>query len=145
MPRTRAEGEDFPESGISMAELQVLKMLWKRGPSTVREIHGHLARAGARWAYTTVLTLLQRLQAKGYVTNSKDGMAYVFRPTLTREGVLRGRLRELAQHFAEGAAFPLVQAMVEGHRFSEEEIAHFRKLVEELESGKSRGKRQGRG
>ena len=52
------------QPGLSESEREVLRVLWDRGPATVREINAELTRRGRRWAYTTVATLLQRLTAK---------------------------------------------------------------------------------
>ena len=128
---------------ISDTELEVLKVLWESGPATVREVDAMLRRQGRRWAYTTVLTLLHRLLAKGYVSSDKSGMAHVFRPAVTREKLLRQRLRDLSEQLTEGTATPLVQALVEEHRFTEEEIRRFRELLDRLEERK--GKERGRG
>ena len=91
--------------------------------------------------YTTVLTLLQRLQSKGYVTSEKAGVALVFQPLVSREKLLRHRLWELADQLAGGTATPLVHALVEGHQFSEEEIEDFRRMLDELESQKRQPKK----
>jgi len=126
-------------SSISETELDILKVLWEHGPGTVREINELLRPQGRRWAYTTVLTLLQRLEAKGVVTSDKSGMAHVFRPAVTREKLLRQRLKDLANQLCEGTATPLVQALVEGQRFTPQEISHFRQLLDALESKKGKG------
>jgi BlaI family transcriptional regulator, penicillinase repressor len=120
----------------SETELEILKTIWEQGPGTVREINARLRQAGRRWAYTTVLTLLQRLEAKGYVASDKTGLAHVFRAVVSRDRMLRQRLKDLAQQLCEGAPAPLVHALVEGHRFSEEEIEQFRKLLDQLEEKK---------
>ena len=121
---------------ISEAELDILKVLWEHGPGTVREINGLLPRQGRRWAYTTVLTLLQRLQAKGYVASDKSEQTHVFRAGVSRERLLRQRLKELANQLCEGAAAPLLLALVEGRRFTTEELEQFRRLLDELEGKK---------
>jgi BlaI family penicillinase repressor len=126
-------------SSISETELDILKVLWEHGPGTVREVNELLRRQGRRWAYTTVLTLLQRLEAKGVVSSDKSGVAHVFRPAVTRDKLLRQRLKDLANQLCEGTATPLVQALVEGQRFTAEEISHFRQLLDALESKKSKG------
>jgi BlaI family penicillinase repressor len=118
---------------ISETELEVLKVLWEQGPGTVRAINALLRRQRRRWAYTTVLTLLQRLEAKGYVASDKGGVAHVFRPSVTRDKLLRLRLKDLANQLCEGTATPLVQALVEGQRFTDEEIQEFRRLLDRLE------------
>ena len=120
-------------ASISETELDVLKVLWEHGPGTVRVIHHHLRRQGRRWAYTTVLTLLQRLEAKGYVMSDKSGVAHVFRPAVTRDKLLRQRLKDLANQLCEGTATPLVLALVEGQRFTAAEISQFRQLLDQLE------------
>ena len=121
---------------ISETELDILRVLWEHGPGTVRAINGLLRRQGRRWAYTTVLTLLQRLEAKGYVASDKSGQAHVFRAGLSRERLLRQRLKELANQLCEGTATPLVLALVEGQRFTSEELEQFRRLLDELEGKK---------
>jgi predicted transcriptional regulator len=118
---------------VSGTELEVLKALWQAGAGTVRDVDQVLRRRGRRWAYTTVLTLLQRLQAKGYVVSDKGGPAHVFRPAVSRDKLLRQRLRDLADQLCEGTAAPLVLALVEGHRFSADDLAQFRRLLDELE------------
>lgn len=130
---------------ITSAELDVLKVLWDHGPATVREVNEHLRRRRRRWAYTTVLTLLGRLEAKGCVTSDKAGVAHVFRAALSRDRLLRGRLRELADQLCAGTASPLVHALVEGHRFTPEEIDQFRKLLDDLETQQEKPKHKRRG
>ena len=118
---------------LSPTELEVMKALWEEGPGTVREINAVLKRQGRRWVYTTVQTMLHRLQAKGYVTSDKSGFAHVFRSALSREELVQQGLADLSEQLCDGTAVPLVKALVQGHRFSPEEIEQFRQLVEELE------------
>ena len=117
---------------VSDTELDVLKAVWEHGPCTVREANAALRRRGRRWAYTTVLTLLQRLEAKGYVRSDKSETAHVFAATVSRDALLQQRLRELADELCKGTATPLLLALVENHRFTAEEIAQFRHLLDEL-------------
>jgi predicted transcriptional regulator len=117
---------------ISDTELDVLKVLWEHGPATVRDLNTRLYAQGRRWAHTTVLTLLQRLQTKGYVRSDKSGVAHVFRATVSRERLLRQRLKELSNDLCQGAATPLVLALVEGQNFTAEEIEQFRRLLDQL-------------
>jgi predicted transcriptional regulator len=121
---------------ISRTELDVLKAIWEHGPGTVREINTCLRKGGRRWAYTTVLTLLQRLEAKGYVASDKTGLAHVFRALLSRDRLLRQRLKDLANQLCEGTPAPLVLALVENQHFSANEIEQFRRLLDRLEPAK---------
>src|SRR5262245_13958165 len=81
---------------ISETELEVIKVLWEEGPATVRDVNAVLRRQGRRWAYTTVLTLLQRLETKGYARSDKSGLAHVFTAAVSRDRLLRQRLKDLA-------------------------------------------------
>jgi predicted transcriptional regulator len=86
-----------------------------------------------------VLTLLQRLEAKGYAASDKSGIAHVFRPAMSRDTLLRQRLKDLANDFCEGIATPLMLALVEGERFTAEELNQFRRLLDRLENTKRKG------
>jgi predicted transcriptional regulator len=125
---------------LSETELEVLKALWAAGSGTVRELHEQLTTQGRQWAYTTVLTFLMRLEAKGYVASEKSGVAHVFRPVVSREKLLRQKLVNLAEELCDGTATPLVRALVEGQRFSPDEIDQFRRLVDELEQDSTSGR-----
>ena len=118
---------------ISEAELEVLRSLWEHGPGTIREIGVRLRAPKRRWAYTTVQTLLSRLAAKGYVACDRKGVPHVFRPAVSRDGMVKQRLRAVADQLCEGAASPLVMALVSSHRFSKEEIRQFRQLLGEVQ------------
>ncbi|HEY1860112.1 MAG TPA: BlaI/MecI/CopY family transcriptional regulator [Gemmataceae bacterium] len=123
-------------SGGNTTELEVLKALWDHGPGTVRQIHAQLRADGCKAAYTTILTHLQRLEAKGYVVSDKRDVAHVFRAAVSRDRLLRRRLKDLANELCDGTAAPLLHALVEGRRFKPEEIERFRRLLDELEDEK---------
>src|SRR5262249_49495403 len=126
-------------AAITNAELEVLKVLWEHGPGTVREIDAVLRARGAARAYNTVLTLLQRLEAKGFVASDKSGLAHVFRAAVSRERLLRQPLKDLANRLCEGTPAPRVLARVEGHRSTPQEIEQFRQLLDQLEGKKGKG------
>ena len=117
--------------GLSDAEMEVLKALWDEGPGTVREINGVLARRGRRWAYTTVATLLQRLLAKHYVVSDPTMVPHVYRAAVTRDELLERRLQDAADELCDGRAAPLVLALVQGGRFSVEELSRLRRLLDD--------------
>ncbi len=125
-------GQQRPE--MSDAEREVLKPLWDHGPQTVREVLERLAAQGQEWTRSTVITLLQRLEKKGYVDSDKSRFAFVFRAVVSREEVMHSRMVELAEEYSEGDAVPLLLAFAERHRFSAAEIERFRKLIDELEA-----------
>jgi predicted transcriptional regulator len=116
----------------SDAELEVLKVLWAAGPSTVRDVAAALRKRRRRLAYNTVLTLLSRLREKGYVRADRRETAHLFRAIVTRDDLLGSSLAALAERVCDGTASPLVHALVTGQKFSAEEIARFRKLLDDL-------------
>ncbi len=115
---------------LSDAERDVLRTLWDEGPGTVRQLRVRLEERGRTWAYTTVLTLLQRLLAKGCVSSDTAGSAHIFRAEASRDDLLQDRLKVLADELCEGASAPLVLALVKNHAFSPEEIAKFRAILD---------------
>ena len=125
---------------ITDRQFSILKVLWEHGAGTVREINERLAHLRRRWAYTTVITLLQRLEAKGYVTSDKSGFAHVFRAAVTRDAVVQQQMTDLVEDFCDGTAAPLMLALVQGQRFSAAEIEQFRQWIDELEARKAKDK-----
>jgi BlaI family penicillinase repressor len=119
---------------MSDAEREVLKVLWDHGPQTVREVLERFAAQGQEWTRSTVITLLQRLEKKGYVHSDKSRFAFVFRAVVSREEVMHARMVELAEELSEGDAVPLVLAFAEQHRFTAEEIERFRHILDELDA-----------
>jgi BlaI family penicillinase repressor len=117
---------------VSDAELEVLKVLWTAGPSTVRDVAAALRRQRRRLAYNTVLTLLSRLREKGYVAAERREPAHLFRAIVTRDDLLGFSLAALADRVCDGTASPLVLALVRNQRFTADEIARFRQLLDDL-------------
>jgi predicted transcriptional regulator len=133
---------DERRGSVSKAELEVLKVLWDRPSSTVREVNAALRQQGRDQAYTTVQTLLQRLEAKGCVASDKSGPAHVYRAAVSRDDLLNHRLRELAEQLCDGTASPLLQALVERSRLTSEEIRQLREMLDRLQPprrGRPRG------
>ncbi len=123
------------------AELQVLKVLWEHGPAPVRDVMTHLHEQGRRVAYTTVQTLLTRLEQKRYVTSDKSEFAFVYRAKLTRDRVTRSRLRTLVTQLYDGAAGPLVLQLVRSQQLTSGEIDELHKLIDRLDSDNKRRRR----
>jgi BlaI family penicillinase repressor len=128
------------EYDLGSAELEVLKVLWGEGPSTVRQVMNHLHRRGRRVAYTTVLTFLSRLEQKGFVQSDKSELAYVYRAAISRSRVTRSRLKQLLQQLYDGAAGPAVLQLVRTERLTPEEIEALQRLIEQQSNKRKRSK-----
>ena len=121
-------------SELGSAELEVLKALWDNGPGTVRQVLEHLHAKGRRVAYTTVLTVLTRLEQKGFVASDKSDLAYVYRAKVTRERVAGTRAKAMIQQLYDGAAAPLVLQLMQSGKFTAEEIEQLQRLIERLDA-----------
>ena len=118
---------------VSDTELEVLKVLWDRGRATVRDVADAFKRQRRRLAYNTVLTLMARLRAKGYVTADTREVSHVFEPNVTRDDLLSQALKQLSHRIGDGTASPLVQALIKDQQLTAAEIAHLRKLLDDIE------------
>ncbi len=119
---------------MSDAEREALKVLWDRGPLAVKDVLAELTAQGQAWTRSTVITLLQRLEKKGYAASDRGGFAFVFRSLVSREEEMHARMATLAGELCDGEALPLVLAFAGRHRFSAAELAKFRTMIDALEA-----------
>jgi BlaI family penicillinase repressor len=113
-------------------ELAILRVLWARGPSTVRDVHAELDRERPT-GYTTALKLLQIMTEKGLVTRDERARAHVYAPAVEESQTQRRLVRELLDRAFGGSAAKLVMHALAGRRASRDEIASIRRLLDQLE------------
>lgn len=118
---------------LTTAELRVMKALWEVDRGTVAEVRAELSRRGQELAYTTVMTLLGRLAAKGAVVVDRAREPFVYRAAHRRESVLRDRLREFVREVFDGNADSLVLNLVEDETLSRAELRAIEKRIAEAE------------
>jgi BlaI family transcriptional regulator, penicillinase repressor len=115
---------------LSALELRIMNELWTRGPCSIREIHEAVVKKD-RPAYTTVQTMVYRLEVKGALRRTrKIGNAHVFEATTTRASVQTRLLKELLGLFG-GSARPVMAHLVEMGKISKEDIDDAQKLLRE--------------
>lgn len=107
-------------------ELDVINVLWKRGPSTVSEVREALE---DDLAYTTVLTVLRVLEDKGHVTHDTEGRAHRYRPLVEREVAASSALRRVKDNLFAGSSELLLTRLVEDAPLSDEELRRMRDLL----------------
>lgn len=112
-----------------------MRVLWDRGPSTVREIHEVLASARPT-GYTTVLKLLQIMSAKGTVNRNEDSRAHVYEAVQPARNTKCQLVGDLLQRVFSGSASQLMMHALAGKRTSREEIDEIRRLLDEYEGKK---------
>jgi BlaI family transcriptional regulator, penicillinase repressor len=132
---------ESPRPTISDAEREVLTLLWDHGSLGVRDALALLTEGGQEWTRSTVVTLLRRLEAKGYIASDKSHHAFVYRPLVSREDVIHDGITELAGKFSGGDAMPLMLAFAERHEFSPEALARLQRMIEDLRKRTPRKKK----
>jgi predicted transcriptional regulator len=114
------------------SELEILRVLWARGPSTVREVHDSLREQKAL-GYTTVLKLLQIMTAKGTVRRNEEQRAHVYEACLPATETKRQLAGDVLQRVFEGSASELMMHALAGRRTSKKELEELRRLLDEYE------------
>ncbi|MBZ5680992.1 MAG: BlaI/MecI/CopY family transcriptional regulator [Acidobacteriia bacterium] len=114
------------------SELEILRILWTRGPSTVREVYEALSEKKTL-GYTSVLKFLQIMTAKGTVRRNETQRAHVYEACLPAEQTKRQIAGDMLQRVFEGSASQLMLHALAGRRASREEIEEIRRLLDEYE------------
>jgi predicted transcriptional regulator len=118
------------------AELAILRVLWARGPCTVRQVHDILS-ADREFAYTTTLKLLQLMTDKGVAVRQEEGRVHLYRAAAAQEETQRHLIRDLLDRAFGGSASQLVMQALAARPASAAELREIRRLLKEHE-GKSR-------
>ena len=120
------------------AELQVLEVIWERGPSPVRDVMNALHKRRPR-AYTTVMSLMDIMHGKGYLKRRQQGQAYLYQAKVTEKATRSKMLKDVLNRVFEGSANLLVVHLLEQAKPSEEELEEIHKTVSEFLEQKGDG------
>jgi len=122
----------MPHVRPSELELQMLSVLWDRGPSSVRAVMEAMPDGKDR-AYTTVLSVMQVLEKKKLVGHTQQGQANVYHPLKKREQVLRPLMKDLLRNVFGGSPARALQCLLDGNSVDEDELAKIRQVIQEVE------------
>jgi predicted transcriptional regulator len=111
------------------AELAILRVLWTRGPSTVRQIAEVMAEGGRETGYTTVLKLLQIMTEKKIVVRDESARTHIYAPASTQDQTQRQMVTDLLDRVFDGSAAQLVMQALAAKKTTPEELAEIRKLL----------------
>ena len=114
------------------AELAILRVLWRRGPSTVRQVHDVLS-ADKPTGYTTVLKFMQIMTEKGLLVRDETSRSHVYRPQRPAEKTQQQLVGDLLDRAFEGSAQRLVMQALSAKKVTPEELAEIRALLDEIE------------
>ena len=119
-----------PKSTLTGQELEIMKVIWKLGPVTVRQVYEDLLDR-RKIAYTTVMTMMNILEQKGFLKKKHGEKAFVYAPSKPEGQVLRAMVRELVDRVFNGAAEPLLVHLVEDEQLSAKELDDIRRSIDD--------------
>jgi BlaI family transcriptional regulator, penicillinase repressor len=111
---------------LTDGEHRIMEVLWRRGSATVAEVVEELE---GKDAYTTILTLMRILRAKGYLVCRKEGRAHVYTPEVERQDAARNAVRQLLGKFFAGSPGELVLSFLRDEEFSAEELKELQRKI----------------
>jgi predicted transcriptional regulator len=123
-----------PQGTLTTQELAIMKVVWRLGSATVREVYEAL-RESRRVAYTTVMTMMNILETKGYLRKDKekDDRAYRYRPVRAEHATMTSMVAEFVDRVFDGASRPLLLHLVRSGRLSDKERVELLKMIKEAE------------
>src|SRR5487761_2384933 len=101
-----------PKPTLTEQELEIMKVVWRLETATVRQVYETMLEH-RKIAYTTVMTMMNILEQKGYLKKRQDDRAYVYRPSQPQQQVIRSMVREFVNRVFNGSAEPLLVHLVE--------------------------------
>ena len=120
-----------PAQDITESELAVLRILWDRGPATIRQLTEVLYPGGGTAQYATVQKLLDRMEAKGYVRRDRTLYVHMFAAVLDRDELIGRRLRSLAETLCDGSLTPLLTHLARAQNLTDEDRLALRAIIDE--------------
>jgi len=117
-----------PQPTLTTQELAIMKVVWRLGTATVRDVYEALLES-RRIAYTTVMTMMNILETKGYLKKEKNNRAYRYRPARPERAVVGSMVREFVNRVFDGASRPLLVHLVEDAKLTAREREELLRLI----------------
>ncbi len=117
--------------GLTDHELEVMKVLWEESPLSVADVLSRLKRR-PKPAYTSVLTMVQSMEKKGYIDHTTSGKAFVYSPVLQRKKCEEKELVRAADRLYDGDVLKLAIGLVKSEQLSSLELKKLKKILEDL-------------
>jgi BlaI family transcriptional regulator, penicillinase repressor len=113
---------------LTEQELEIMKVIWKLGEATVRDVYNALQEQ-RRVAYTTVMTMMNILEQKGHLKKQPLDRAFLYKPARSQKQVIGSMVKEFVDRVFNGSAEPLLLHLVEEEKLTEKELNEIRELV----------------
>ena len=117
---------------LTEQELEIMKVVWELPTATVRDVYEALLRR-RKIAYTTVMTMMNILEEKGYLKKQAGEKAHVYRPAQAKAKVIRSMVQEFVERVFNGSAEPLLVHLVKDRHLSPEELEKIARAIKESE------------
>lgn len=130
-----------PAQDITESELSVLRILWDRGPASIRQLTDVLYPGGGAAQYATVQKLLDRMETKGHVARDRSLYVHVFSAALDRDELIGRRLRSLAESLCDGSMTPLLTHLARARDLTDADRLALRAIIDQPDGGQSRASR----
>jgi BlaI family transcriptional regulator, penicillinase repressor len=115
-------------------ELEILQILWNKGPVAVKDVHDAMGGEDSN-GYTTILKLMQIMHEKGLVTRQKNGKLHLYKAVPTQENTRQLMLDKMINTIFQGSATQLVMSALGNNKSSKEELQQIKEYLEKLEGG----------
>jgi len=125
---------------LASLQLAIMRILWDRESATVAEVREILAGEGRELAYTTVATMLAKMERKGHVGHRAGAKAFVYHPAMKQEQVSRSMVADLADRLFGGDVTLMVSHLLDGCEVSAEELTRLKALIRKKEQEERHGR-----
>ena len=115
-------------------ELKVMKIVWDLKTTTVSDVHEKLGENGEKFAYTTIMTTMSKLEKKGFLRHKAIDRAYHYQAVISDDGVRTNYLTDIINKLFNGSPSMLVTHLMESEKLSGKELEEIKKLIEKANS-----------
>ena len=119
------------EIRLGRLEMQIMNVVWEKGTATVHDVKEALG-SGRKPAYSTILTMMRKIEAKGYLEHEVDNRTYVYRPAISQTVARKSILGDILDRLFEGSPTLLLNSLVEQNKVGRDELNELKKLIEEV-------------
>jgi predicted transcriptional regulator len=121
---------EMKEIRLGNLQLQIMNVLWEHGPGTVAEVQERLEN-GSELAYTTVATMLRKMEARGLVKHKSEGRRFIYRPAVEQQAVSRTMADDLIDRVFGGSLADAVSHLLDTRDVSREELRELERLIQQ--------------
>lgn len=125
---------------LASLQLAIMRVLWRLESATVADVRDALAEEGRDLAYTTIATMLGKMERKGQVARKAEGKAHTYRPAIRQEQVSRSMVTDLATRLFGGDVPLMVAHLLDGCELTPEELARLKALIRQKEQEERHGR-----